>query len=226
VHGGTLTFVALGLVVAAGGVAGRWRLRRVDELGRPLAFPVVSVALLGVLAATAATPEALRVRQERRLAGAASVLAGRPVTVRCQGFGAAFVDSGLELGYVRYGVDGVPERSALIKRDQCRDLAAYLRAGKDRPSRAQVIAVHVLTHEAMHMAGITDEGLAECAAVQRDARTAALLGAPAGAARVLAGDYWRTVYPYLPGGYRSAGCVPGGPLDEHLPDPPWGSPGA
>jgi hypothetical protein len=226
VHGGTLTFVALGLVVAAGGVAGRWRLRRVDGLGRPLAFPVVSVVLLGVLAAGAATPDLLRARQERRLARAASALAGGPVAVHFQGFGAAFVDTGPELGYVRYRADGIPERSTLIKRDQCRDLAAYLRSGKDRPSRAQVIAVHVLTHEAMHMAGITDEGLAECAAVQRDARTAVLLGAPAGPARALAGAYWRGVYPYLPGGYRSAGCIPGGPLDEHLPDPPWGPAGA
>jgi hypothetical protein len=80
--------------------------------------------------------------------------------------------------------------------------------------------VHVVTHEAMHMAGHLDESAAECAAVQRDARTARLLGAPGGEARTLAAAHWRTVYPAMPGGYRSSACRPAGALDEHLPDAP------
>src|SRR4029450_3526010 len=81
------------------------------------------------------------------------------------------------------------EAWALIKRDQCRHLAAYVRSGHGRPSRDQVVAVHVLTHEAMHLSGRLDEAVAECAAVQRDAHTARLLGAgpaEAGDARWLA----------------------------------------
>jgi hypothetical protein len=73
----------------------------------------------------------------------------------------------------------------------------------------------------MHLAGHTDESVAECAAVQRDARTARLLGAAAGDALALAVRYWRAVYPAMPGGYRSAACRPGGAMDEHLPDAPW-----
>ena len=80
-----------------------------------------------------------------------------------------------------------------------------------------MIAVHVLTHEAMHLAGHTDES----AAVQRDARTTRLLGAPPGEALALAASYWRTVYPATPGGYRAATCRPGGAKDERLPDAPW-----
>jgi hypothetical protein len=57
--------------------------------------------------------------------------------------------------------------------------------------------------------------------VQRDARTAQLLGASPTDARALAVAYWRTVYAGMPDGYRSADCAPGGPLDEHLPDAPW-----
>jgi hypothetical protein len=38
---------------------------------------------------------------------------------------------------------------------------------------------------------------------------------------LLAAAYWRTVYPAMPGGYRSSACRPGGALDEHLPDAPW-----
>jgi hypothetical protein len=66
-----------------------------------------------------------------------------------------------------------------------------------------------------------DKSDAECAAVQRDARAARLLGASPDDARALAVAYWRTVYPAMPDGYRSTACRPGGTLDEHLPDAPW-----
>jgi hypothetical protein len=221
-----VSWVALALALAAAVVAARWYAGRVDELGRRREFPLVSVVLLVVLAVGAATPGVLRARQERRLAAVASELAGRPVAVRCQAFGGAFVDAGVELGYVRWRADGTPEDWTLLKRDACRDLAAYVRASGRRPSRVQVIAVHVLTHEAMHLAGHTDESVAECAAVQRDARTARLLGAPAGEALALAVAYWRTVYPRMPDGYRSSGCRPGGAMDERLPDAPWTPAGA
>jgi hypothetical protein len=159
--------------VAAAVVAARWYANRADELGRRRDFPLVSVVLLAVLAAGAATPGVLWARQERRLAAVASAL------------------------------------------------AAYVRSGGRRPSRAQVVAVHVLAHEAMHMAGLVQEHAAECAAVQRDARAARLLGASPDDARALAVAYWRTVYPAMPDGYRSTACRPGGTLDEHLPDAPW-----
>ena len=116
-------------------------------------------------------------RLEDRLEAAASALVGVPVTVHCQTAGQQFVDAGAELGFVRYGPDGVPELATLIKREQCSDLADYLGSDKASPSREQAIAVHILSHEARHMAGITDEAVAECGAVQRDARAAQLLGA-------------------------------------------------
>jgi hypothetical protein len=55
-----------------------------------------------------------------------------------------------------------PEPWTLIKRDQCRHLAAYARSDKRSPSRDQVVAVHVLTHEAMRLSDLLGE-----AAVQR-----------------------------------------------------------
>jgi hypothetical protein len=216
-----VSWVALALAVAAAVVAARWYAGRVDELGRRRGFPVVGVVLLAVLSVGAATAGVLRARQERRLAAVASELAGRRVAVRCQALGGAFVGAGVELGYVRWRADGTPEDWTVLKREACRDLAAYVRGGGRRPSRAQVLAVHVLTHEAMHLAGHTDESVAECAAVQRDARTARLLGARPGEALALAASYWRTVYPAMPGGYRAAACRPGGAMDEHLPDAPW-----
>jgi hypothetical protein len=216
-----LTWLAVALGTGAAAVAVGWSLRRVDELGRPRRFPWVSVALLLVMAVGAAVPGVLRIQQERRLGGAASVLAGAKVAVRCQGLGGAFVDAGPELGYVRWRADGTPEPWTLIKRDQCRHLAAYARSDKRRPSRDQVVAVHVLTHEAMHLSGRLEEAAAECGAVQRDAHTARLLGASAADAAELAAAYWRNVYPLMPDGYRSPECRAGGALDERLADAPW-----
>jgi hypothetical protein len=216
-----LTWLAVALGGGAVAVAAGWALGRADELGRPRRFPWVSVTLLLAAAVAAAVPGVVRAGQERRLGGAASALAGARVAVRCQSFGGTFVDAGPELGYVRWRADGRPEPWTLIKRDQCRHLAAYARSDKRRPTRDQVVAVHVLTHEAMHLSGRLDEAVAECAAVQRDAHTARLLGAPADAAARLAAAYWRNVYPLMPDGYRSAECRPGGALDERLPDAPW-----
>ena len=216
-----LTWFAVALAGGAVAVAVGWGLRRSDGLGRPRPFPWVSVALLVLLAVAGAVPGVLRAHQERRLGRAASVLAGARVAVRCQTLGGAFVDGGPELGYVRWRADGHPEPWALLKRDQCRHLAAYAHSDKRAPSREQVVAVHVLTHEAMHLAGRLAEADAECAAVQRDAWTARLLGASAAEAAALAAAYWANVYPLMPGDYRSQECRAGGKLDERLPDAPW-----
>jgi hypothetical protein len=89
-----LTWFAVALVGGAVAVGVGWVLRQVDELGQPRRFPWVSVALLLVVAVAAAVPGVLRARQERRLGGAASVLAGARVAVRCQSLGGAFVDAG------------------------------------------------------------------------------------------------------------------------------------
>ena len=219
-----LCWFALALSGPAAAVGAGWVLHRRDELGRPRPLPWVSAGLLLAVAVAASVPGVVRASQERRLGRAASVLAGARVAVRCQSLGGAFLDGGPELGYVRWRPDGSPESWALLKRDQCRQLAAYLRSGRHRPTRDQVIAVHVLTHEAMHLSGRLGEAEAECAAVQRDARTARLLGSPAADAAALAAAYWHDLYPLMPDGYRSPECRAGGAMDERLPDAPWLAP--
>lgn len=218
---GVLDLLAVALLLGAAATALRWALRPVDGLGSRRAFPRISVALLAVTGVAAGVPGVLRVREEHRLSAVASVLAGAPVRVHCQRLGGAFVDAGNEAGYVKYAAGGGMERATLLKYEPCRDLAAYLRSDKNHPSFAQVQAVHVLTHEAMHMRQVREEGLAECMAVQRDAQTAMLLGSPPEAARALARSYLHDDYPLLSPEYRAPGCEPGGALDEHLPDPPW-----
>lgn len=215
-----LEFLAI-VLVAAGAVIGvRWWRGRVDSIGRPVSLPW-SAWILPVLGLLVAIPVVRHHTEETRLARVATVLAGARATVHCQSGTAEWVDAGAELGYVKWGPDGVPEHSTLIKHAQCGLLAKYLAGDRQRPSRDVVIAVHVLTHESMHMAGITSESQAECAAVQRDFQTAELLGANPKQAEYLTRVYWTAVYPDMPDDYRTDQCRAGGRLDEGLPDAPW-----
>lgn len=219
-----LLCVALGLTALA--VTLRWTTSRVDAMGRPVPFPALSVTASASVALLGAVPVVQHARLEARLADVAGELAGRTVEVECQTLSGSWLETETHRGYVAFGPDG-PAARATITHDTCNGLrdwtggrhatAAQVRA----VDLEQVIAVHVLTHEAMHLAGLRDEALAECAAVQRDARTATLLGAAPEAARELARRYLVEVHPQLPDAYRSDRCGPGGDLDEHLETSPW-----
>ena len=202
-------------------IALRWWITRVDVLGRPRDFPVFAVGVLVLVALFAGVPAARNAWLEHRLDGVATQLAGVPVSVRCETLGEAWTDSHSELGYVRFGADGRPERTATITWQACSDLRSWWRSTHDRPSLEQIVAVHVLSHESMHLAGLRDEARTECAAVQRDALTARLLGAQPVQAQSLAIAYWAQVYPGLAEDYRTPECGPGAALDEHLAEPPW-----
>ncbi len=216
-----LSWCVAGLLAAAVVVAGRWVLRRADALGRPRRFPAVSVVLLVVPAAVLAVPVWRHERLQHRLGQVASRLAGQDVEVHCQTFGEQFVHGGSELGWVGFAAGGQPDHGAVITREPCADLESYLDRHGVTPTPSQVIAVHVLSHESRHLAGVQDEARTECEAVQRDAVTARLLGADAADAHRLARLYWAVDYPNMPDAYQSPDCTPGGPWDEHLPDAPW-----
>ncbi|MBV9871233.1 MAG: hypothetical protein JO214_11475 [Frankiaceae bacterium] len=219
-----MVVIALALVVAAAALSVRWLTHQRDTFGRERPFPYLSIGLLGLVAMGAAIPSYLRHQEETRLSAVASQLVGEPARVHCQTFGQTFTQLDGDLGFVRWGKDGVPEHQTFIKREQCGDLKSYLKSDKQHPNPDQVVAVHVLTHESMHMRGITSEADAECAAMQRDAQTAELLGASPSAAMDLARTYWQIDYPRMPATYRTLDCKPGGPLDEHLATAPWGTP--
>jgi hypothetical protein len=219
-----LTWCAVALFAASAVTAGRWWPRRRDGLGRSRPFPAVSVGLLALTAGLALVPGVRHARLEHDLARAASTLVGAPVDVHCQTVGEELIDTDGHLGFVPSGPDGRPERRTTIKREQCDALASFSGSGHERPTEAEVEAVHVLSHESRHMAGVTDEALAECQAMQRDATAARVLGAGDAAARRLARYYWLVLYPRMPDGYRSAACAPGADWDEHLPGAPWEAP--
>jgi hypothetical protein len=212
--------VSVGCATGAFGVLVHWAAHKKDSLGRERDLPVIRVGALVLVAVLAAVPGAQRKVQERRLGAIASKLVGHHVSVHCQDGAEAFVDAGSELGWVAFDENGIPEPRTLIKRAQCQYLKAY---DKDptSPSWDEMVAVHVLTHEAMHMRGSDNEAVAECEAVQRDAFTAQAFGATPEQAKQLAVQYWRRVYPQMPDEYRTGDCGPGAPLDENLASSPW-----
>lgn len=221
--------MVLGWVAAVAGLGAcwvvvRWRRTAPDVFGRPPPAPWWGA---GSLAALFLVTGGLAVRdhaRESRLSEVASSLAGRTVRVRCQSWAGSFSDANVEPGYVRWEADGSPASETVIKADVCRTLGRYLK-DPGNPSDAEVVAVHIVTHEAMHLAGLRNEAAAECAAVQRDAETARLLGAGEAEAAALASRYWTDVYPRMPDAYRSGQCGPGGSLDEGLPGAPWSAAG-
>ena len=218
-----MAFIGILALLGAAAMAARWWIKRYDALGRERSFPTISVVLLVLVAGGAITPEFLRARLEHRLSAAASKVVGVPVEVQCQSFGQQFLDAGAEGGYVAFLPDGTPEHKTMIKRDFCRALSAYLRSDKSEPTSEQIQAVHILTHESIHMSGETSESRTECLAVQRDAEMARLLGASDVEARALARTYWTSFYPMQSDEYRSKECERKGRLDANLPDPPWGA---
>ncbi|MDQ1292194.1 MAG: hypothetical protein QG608_71 [Actinomycetota bacterium] len=192
-----------------------------DALGRPRGFPVIGFVVPAVLMVLTAVPVVRHHRLEGRLSEVASELAGVRADIICQTLGESWVDSRPEPGYVKITSDGRPERRATITLDTCGDLQEWLESDRSAPTTDQVMAVHILTHESMHMRGLLPEDEAECAAVQRDLNTAVLLGATREQARDLALIYWTDLYPRMPDAYRTSSCQSGEDLDENLPSSPW-----
>jgi hypothetical protein len=76
-----------------------------------------------------------------------------------------------------------------------------------------LLAVHVLGHESMHLAGVIDEAEADCLATQLDAFAASSLGAGSSFARAMAREYWAYYYRSQDLRYRSPNCRDRGSLD-------------
>ena len=89
---------------------------------------------------------------------------------------------------------------------------------------SKLVAVHVLGHESMHLAGVIEEAPADCLGAQVGAFVARRLGASAGFARSLALEYWRYYYRSQDPRYQSPDCRDGGRLDLFPDRPGWPTP--
>jgi hypothetical protein len=110
-----------------------------------------------------------RRRTVSRLTSEAAIVAGRPVTLRCDD-GYAFTGAGsdtLGIAFPRAGV-------AYLDPDVCRTLHDLLAAGEEHGDTGEALVV--LAHEAIHLGGERREGVTECLALQAAVPLAVRLG--------------------------------------------------
>lgn len=135
----------------------RWLVRAL------VAVAAVALFLLAARTDRASTWQALspdeRARTVARFASEAAVVAGRPVTLRCDeryDFTGAGSDT-LGIAFPNAGI-------AYLDPGICRTLRDLLRNGKAGEREAEALVV--LAHEAIHLGGERREGVTECLALQ------------------------------------------------------------
>lgn len=159
-------------------------------------------------------------RQSRLEAAVAEIIDRDGIDVKCERTFARLAASGDHLGFVGFPEDGSLPREMHLLGDVCDNLDRFAQ-DPGTNDRAVYRAVHTLTHESMHLTGVVDEALAECAAVQRDYDMAKHLGASPSQAERMSATYYAVNYASLPPEYFSAECREGGALDDRLPNAPW-----
>ena len=111
-----------------------------------------------------------RAQAAARFSRDASVVAGKPVTIRCD-------ESGNYVGAVQHadGVAQVGGTVAYLTPEGCLALYRLAFEGKVDSSRTG-LAIAVLAHEAWHLRGVADEGTTECYALQSGVELGERLG--------------------------------------------------
>ena len=112
-----------------------------------------------------------------RFSDEASLIAGKPVTIRCD-------ESGDYVGAVQHadGVAAVGGDLAYLTPERCLDLYRLAFEGETKSSRT-ARALAVLAHEAWHLRGVRDEGATECYALQSGVELGERLGLSEGTAQ-------------------------------------------
>lgn len=124
--------------------------------------------------------------------------------VHCQRLSEAFFDTKVSAaGHV----SSDNPNTAVVNYEQCQHVFAWLERGKGQPSREQAHAIHVLTHEAVHVSGEYNEAITECTAINRDHMTVELLGGSKETGQKLASFYHSTIWPQMSKEYILQGCA-------------------
>ncbi len=204
----------------------------------PTSLGMTATRILACLAALAALgfymgPHRTLQADEAELARIATVIAGRDVQISCPGTLATLTEASAQDGSVLFSSEGTPADEAKLSGDTCATLRGFLHGGvggldclsRQRTCPLEVreaaVAVNVLSHEAWHLAGVRDEAVTQCYALQTNADTALRLDARRDDARAIASYIVREVQPVLPADYRSGDCFDGGPLDLHPDRHSW-----
>jgi hypothetical protein len=169
-----------------------------------LALLAVMTVLLHRAAVAAAKPG------DRQLSAIASELAGRRVTIRCEGVSGALIGPRGESGRTGF-VGDKPVSVSYLQEGICQTLHMYAGSRKDcllpceRPLEV-AWSLNTLAHESYHLAGIRDEARTECAALRAVGFVAHSLGASVRQARALSAYSLAQLPRRMPPEYTSTGC--------------------
>ncbi len=159
-----------------------------------------------------ALPAETQARVETRLSREASLIAGKPVIVRCDD---GYTYTGI--GSDALGVAFIERGLAYLQPSVCRALHDVLVEGDRREREATGEAVLVLAHEAVHLGGERNEGVTECKGLQLGVPLGERLGLSRDVAhRLMADRYGRNLAErsITRSEYRlPAECRDGGALD-------------
>jgi hypothetical protein len=182
--------------------------------------PVLLVSLVPVLGIVAMQHEK-RVK-EGRLAAVASQIAGRDVEVHCPGLAQKLVDVSSNAGSVYFDSQGRPAGFTELNDETCSTLSSFAEGDTSADDSLRVArALHVLSHESFHLAGVRGEAEADCFGVQRVAFVAGELGAEPAEAERLAAIARADRAVSAPSEYRSPDCYDGGRLDLDPASSTW-----
>jgi len=205
---GVLTVFATAIAVWALVAVSRVIIRRHDPDGH--GFRAVVAAVLVVSAAASWSVEVGHYQRQKLATEALGVLSDvKGVRADCERYTEELFNLSQYQGYVYYDGSNV----AHLRRNVCRDLWDYAHGGQANPTVGQIIAVHIVGHEAQHIKGVRDEAVAECTAVQLNYLVAEKLGATPEQARELQRRYFVEDYPRQSSDYISSDCREGGALD-------------
>jgi hypothetical protein len=161
-------------------------------------------------------------RNEHRLAGIASDIAGRDVDVHCPGLLSRLADVSAHAGTVFFDERGRPADFTDLDEETCSELDRFSEGKTGQGEQAKVArALHVLAHESSHLAGVRDEAAADCYGLQRTAFVAESLGADPADAQRLARLALAERAITAPTDYRSSECHDGGALDLDRASAVW-----
>jgi hypothetical protein len=168
------------------------------------------LALLAVVTVLLHRAAATSSSGDRQLSAIASRLAGREVTIRCEGLFGALLGAGGESGRTEF-VGDRPVSVSYLQEGVCQTLHAYAHSPKScvlpchRPLEV-AWSMNTLAHESYHLAGIRREARTECAALHAIGFVARRLGASPAQAGALAAYSFAQLPGQLPPEYNLRGC--------------------
>lgn len=135
---------------------------------------------------------------------ASKVVSGNPdAEVKCQRISETFFDTTLSnVGHVDWATPNVSH----LDYKQCKAIQSWLKHKENPSDIKEIQALHVLTHEAVHVSGEKDEAITECTAINRDALLVQALGGSPEIATAIAQTYFHHIYPRMKSSYRLDGC--------------------